>query len=1083
VRIQKGMNPDKPMRALERRMASGDPAALTEWVTARVRRDGFRWLVEEMPADQFRMILPEVSESHWMRHGLMLERDVWTPLRQAVAAAAGVDQSLSRAITAALRVCPGDEVRDLFLVRTPLLDAVYARLDLNPLIEACEAALVEGCVDWVGVILNGVSIAVRPSGDGYAIEADVYLGVDADGEAVEDTVLCAERAMNTVEDGWDVDYEEEEGDGTTDLSIRFERPLAVEHLTHLAGHEGVLNRNPLMRNPRDSEFRDLERLALAGDVGAVIRIGRLLERDGVGTFDYWDGVLRRKPESVVIRAMWLNAGQAEDRPTYSVSISRTEMWYDHQYSVETSDPLTGEVEEIGGFRDEPSAEGWGHDWQQEMRHHHPNDYGDYDYEVLDRTPEEQEHETDFVVTGEMTLGQLLGTIENYYFMAHEGNDPTRWPSCIWDSGWDTDYARAPLREESYSLHISYIIPLEPVRYRDLMDADAARINEAIRTRVFSPDAVQPLDPAGTLMWNPADESTRALERAARAGDPDAARRLAAVIQRAGPHEPTMSDIGPGAVLVLTTGRTGPVGRGVGGSVAGDVWLVTALWPERGAQHSLGAQSSDLSLFPVQTTASSGPGFWRTPFLMGAVDRGDVMVVIPSRADWAAVRGLADPIACHRCGAWYTTRCVVCEMRGRRRNPDPTGDCFKWALWDAVHNGGALVHGWVLNQALLKLGARDYTAHAWVERDGMVYDWQRCEAGIGECPITLEEFAGLYEPIGEARHEGTPRLVGRAHGEGHYGPWHEPDWREMTRMVAKKKAKKKAAKKKGTAKRKTRRNSETELRALERSVAATRSPQEIARLIGMRLRLGRVSMQEARDAWLLSMPLTDPGGESRLYDWTPINFGVIPVPPGRLDQHPDTLLIHEVLDGLLPPSARVVHPTFAFSGRSDRWLARHGFVISDTGGGDTEPPFEIQDRALGDLDLNLGARDPTEHDSLSRDADIRQYDLADEYIESRPDGWPDGPEGPVAWDAILEFAGRWLVRRSAARRNLHAISILRFLRFSSTVDYVRVLSPWTFGLWSFGFRDPTGAIPEGAVYEPYGRVELDLVRTLLGGPPL
>ena len=43
----------------------------------------------------------------------------------------------------------------------------------------------------------------------------------------------------------------------------------------------------------------------------------------------------------------------------------------------------------------------------------------------------------------------------------------------------------------------------------------------------------------------------------------------------------------------------------------------------------------------------------------------------------------------------------------------TGDCFRWALWDAVNNGGTLVHGWTNHP---ETGTY---AHAWVERAGKV----------------------------------------------------------------------------------------------------------------------------------------------------------------------------------------------------------------------------------------------------------------------------------------------------------------------------------------------------------------------------
>ena len=111
---------------------------------------------------------------------------------------------------------------------------------------------------------------------------------------------------------------------------------------------------------------------------------------------------------------------------------------------------------------------------------------------------------------------------------------------------------------------------------------------------------------------------------------------------------------------------------------------------------------------------------------------------------------------------------------------PTGDCFRWAWGDAMRNGGTLVHGWYRNPIILRGGAVDYIAHAWVERDGLVYDWQRCDQGYGKCPITKRHFYRMYRPINTAKYPGTPKLAGKAYHEGHFGPWHKECWDELTR---------------------------------------------------------------------------------------------------------------------------------------------------------------------------------------------------------------------------------------------------------------------------------------------------------------
>jgi len=108
-----------------------------------------------------------------------------------------------------------------------------------------------------------------------------------------------------------------------------------------------------------------------------------------------------------------------------------------------------------------------------------------------------------------------------------------------------------------------------------------------------------------------------------------------------------------------------------------------------------------------------------------------------------------------------------------------GDCFRWALWDAVHNGGTLVHGWLQHP-----GTGVY-AHAWVERDGLVYDWQSCDQGVGPCPQLKKDFYQQNLPDAIARYPSNEvKLVAKATKEGHYGPWHpkpwsDPNWKPRT----------------------------------------------------------------------------------------------------------------------------------------------------------------------------------------------------------------------------------------------------------------------------------------------------------------
>lgn len=105
-----------------------------------------------------------------------------------------------------------------------------------------------------------------------------------------------------------------------------------------------------------------------------------------------------------------------------------------------------------------------------------------------------------------------------------------------------------------------------------------------------------------------------------------------------------------------------------------------------------------------------------------------------------------------------------------------GDCFRWALWDAVKNGGVLVHAW------LQHPITGTYAHAWVERGNLVFDWQSCHLGQNLCPQLKEDFYADNLPDAIARYPSDEiKLVAKATQEGHYGPWHpepwsDPDWR-------------------------------------------------------------------------------------------------------------------------------------------------------------------------------------------------------------------------------------------------------------------------------------------------------------------
>lgn len=119
-------------------------------------------------------------------------------------------------------------------------------------------------------------------------------------------------------------------------------------------------------------------------------------------------------------------------------------------------------------------------------------------------------------------------------------------------------------------------------------------------------------------------------------------------------------------------------------------------------------------------------------------------------------------------------CTVCG-RGLTANPSAKegiacGLCFPWAWRDVFDNGGTLVHGMVTTP---QKRPRHSYAHAWVERDGKVYDWQTMKAGHGGrhrgkgYPRDL--FYDLYEPEEVRRFDQEEAMVNLPR-YGHYGPW-------------------------------------------------------------------------------------------------------------------------------------------------------------------------------------------------------------------------------------------------------------------------------------------------------------------------
>jgi len=113
---------------------------------------------------------------------------------------------------------------------------------------------------------------------------------------------------------------------------------------------------------------------------------------------------------------------------------------------------------------------------------------------------------------------------------------------------------------------------------------------------------------------------------------------------------------------------------------------------------------------------------------------------------------------------------------RRTNPAviPFGQCYSWALRQIRNDTSGhtvLVHGTVTEPFHRPL--HKYP-HAWVERDGKVFDWQTIEAGHGGnfmgVGFPREVFYELFKPTKMKRYNHNAALVA-ALRSGHHGPWH------------------------------------------------------------------------------------------------------------------------------------------------------------------------------------------------------------------------------------------------------------------------------------------------------------------------
>jgi GNAT superfamily N-acetyltransferase len=120
----------------------------------------------------------------------------------------------------------------------------------------------------------------------------------------------------------------------------------------------------------------------------------------------------------------------------------------------------------------------------------------------------------------------------------------------------------------------------------------------------------------------------------------------------------------------------------------------------------------------------------------------------------------------RFGVDLWRRITSWASESRRKNPMPVGDCFGWALSEVVNNGGVLMHGLVKDPWD---GKR--VSHGWVERDGLVYDYQTVVIRQVE-PLSIEKFYSVWNPRDIIQYTQEEAAI-QAASTGQAGPWSNP----------------------------------------------------------------------------------------------------------------------------------------------------------------------------------------------------------------------------------------------------------------------------------------------------------------------
>jgi hypothetical protein len=94
---------------------------------------------------------------------------------------------------------------------------------------------------------------------------------------------------------------------------------------------------------------------------------------------------------------------------------------------------------------------------------------------------------------------------------------------------------------------------------------------------------------------------------------------------------------------------------------------------------------------------------------------------------------------------------------------PLGECFSYAYQFVTRRGGVLKHGTVTHP-----WDKTRFPHAWVEKDGKIYDWQTTEVRKAD-PLPEAAFKKLWKPQ-NVRSYTADEARAQALRTKHYGPW-------------------------------------------------------------------------------------------------------------------------------------------------------------------------------------------------------------------------------------------------------------------------------------------------------------------------